>query len=303
MKYFLILIFILSFPWEILRAEEVIVKENFDEEVLIIQAVATNGRTFAVRRGFRDGVSPGQESLFTSGDASFRAIAKVVNRHFSMWEIKGRRGGVTFKKGDFVTFTNNIENVLVEVPKYLFKPKKEITFRPSNSWILKGHYSYAMSESVSETDSDRYSARTGFQFEGLFARKFYANWEWAVGVRFDRENATLESPQIDVPTQRSMGVAEIYYHFDRFNYSKNNAYMGIGLAYGFSNTTVDEAVSAGTSLVLPSVKVGYINRINPSYSFVLEASFEAISTSEAFADTEDQNTSILNSKLGIGIRF
>ncbi len=281
-------------------------KIKANEEVVLIQAISTSGRTFVIRRGFADGIARKQESLFTTKNASFVAIAKIVNRHFSVWEIKENKGSVPFKKGELVIYSNSVQNIWTQISKHrlktYLKTKKELVFKPKNRWILRGHYSYALSESISETDNDRYLGRVGFQVSAFFARRFSPSWEYAVGIRIDRENSTLENPALDVPSQRIMAAAEFTYHFG-FHRSKSNFYIGGGLAYGQSSTTVDEATSTGRALVLPIAKIGYINKISPSYSLMLEGTFESIAATEAFIDSESQSTHILNSKFGIGIRF
>jgi len=274
-----------------------------DDELLLIQAVSTSGKTFVIRKGAEEGVSIGQESLFSTKNASFTAVVKEVNRFFSLWQLKDNRGAVPFAKGNYVTYTNNIENVWTELPKLHAAPKEELIFRQKFGWLVRGNYSLAVSESVSETDDQKTADRIGFQFEGFFTNRFAVHWEWAVGLRFDRENATLNEPALDVPTSRYMLAAEFLYHFSPSRGSDNNLYVGAGVAYGISNTTIDDSVSTGTTLVLPSIKAGYINRITNNYALVFEGSVEALAQSESFEDTEAQTTNIVNSKFSVGVRF
>jgi hypothetical protein len=100
-----------------------------------------------------------------------------------------------------------------------------------------------------------------------------------------------------------MLTAELNYHFANFARSDDSMYLGAAVAYGLSNTTIDESISTGTSLVLPIIKLGYIKRVSASYALVFEGSVEAIAQSESFEDTEKQTTNIVNSKLSIGVRF
>lgn len=273
------------------------------DEIVLIQAVSSSQKTFAIRKGHYDGIDKGQDSLFTNKNSSFAATAIEVNRHFSVWEIKDKRGQVPFQKGDFITYTNSIENVWTEIPKLHLKPTDELAFKAQKLWVIQGNYSTAFSESVSETDSNRYTGRTGIQFEAYYAKQYDLHWEYQVGFRFDRENSSLSEPQIDVPTQRNMIAANLLYHFEKFKRSDDNAYLGIGLAYGLSNTTVDETVSTGTAYALPILKVGYLNRVADDYSLTFELVIESISSNESFTDTPAQQTNIVNSKFGIGVRF
>ncbi len=274
-----------------------------DDELIPIQAVSTSGKTFVVRKGAEDGVAIGQQSLFSTKNTSFTAVVIEVNRFFSLWRLKDNRGAVPFSKGDFVTYTNNIENVWTEIPKLQMAPKEELVFKEKSHWTLRGNYSLAMSESVSDTDTEKTQDRIGYQIEAIYSRHFTVHWEWGVGVRLDRENTTIQDPALDIPTNRYMLTGEILYHFPAFKKSDDSTYLGIALAYGLSNTSIDESVSTGTTIALPIVKLGYINRLAARYSLVFELAFEALAQTESFADTAEQTTNIINSKASIGIRF
>lgn len=274
-----------------------------DDELIIVQAVSKSGKSFVIRRGAEQGVSIGQESLFSTKDASFTAKVIEVNRFFSLWNLKDNRGAVPFNKGEYVTFTNNIENIWTEIPKLQFAPKEELVFKKSSNWIARMGYGIAMSESVSDTDVNNTASRSSIQFEALYANRFAVHWEWGMGFRLDRDNATLNETSLEVPTNRYMLTAELLYHFADFARSDDNMYLGVAFAYGLSNTTINESISTGTTLVLPIIKVGYIKRVSPRYALVLEGSVEAIAQSESFEDTETQTTNIVNSKFSIGVRF
>lgn len=274
-----------------------------DDELVLIQAVSTSGKTFVIRKGAEEGVATGQESLFSTRDSSFTAVAVEANRFFSLWRLKDNRGAVPFAKNEFVTFTNNIESVWTELPKLQLAPKEELVFKQSYGFLLRTNFSYAMSETVSNIDDEKTASRVGYQLEVLYGIRFAVHWETIFGFRFDRENATLQDPALDVPTNRYMVAGELIYHFENFARSDNNAYLGIGLAYGLSNTTVEDAVSTGTTAAIPIVKLGYINRISPNYSLVFEGSIESLSQKEAYTDTGDQTTNITNSKISIGLRL
>ncbi len=274
-----------------------------EDQLVIIQATSTSGKTFVVRKGADEGISIGQESLFSTKNASFAAVCVEVSRFFSMWKIKDKRGEIPFRKGDYVTYTNNIEAIWSELPKLQVAPKEELVFKEKFEWIVKGNYTYGINESVSDTAENKTGDRIGYQLEVLYANRFRVNWEWAIGARFDRENATLVEPVLDVPTNRYMVSGEFTYHFDRLAKSDNNLYATVGMAYGITNTTINEETSTGSALVIPSFKVGYINRVAPTYAMVFEMGVESLSQTEAFADETQQTTSILNTKFSVGVRF
>lgn len=274
-----------------------------DDELVPIQAVSTSGKTFVVRKGAENGIAIGQQSLFSTKNTSFTAVVIEVNRFYSLWRLKDNRGAVPFSKGDFVTYTNNIENVWTEIPKLQMAPKEELVFKEKSFWTLRGNYSLAVSESVSDTDTEKTTDRIGYQLEAVYGRHFSVHWEWGVGVRLDRENTTIQEPALDIPTNRYMLTGELLYHFPAFERSDDSAYLGIAMAYGLSNTTIDESISTGTTLVLPIVKLGYINRLAARYSMIFELAVESIAQTEAFADTDEVTTNIINSKASIGVRF
>lgn len=273
------------------------------DELVIIQATSTSNQSFVIRKGAEEGISMGQESLFTTKDASFAATCSEVSRFFSMWTIKNKKGQIPFVKGDYVTHTNNIDSIWSEIPRLQVVPKEELVFKQSAQWIIKGNYSYGLSESVSDTAENKTTERIGYQLEVLYANRFHVDWEWAVGARIDRENATLGEPILDVPTNRYLLTGEITYHFDRMSGSDNNLYAGLGMGYGLSNTTIDEQVSTGTVFIVPTVKLGYINRVSQRYSIIFEGAVESLAQKESFQDTTDQTTNIVNSKFSIGVRF
>lgn len=274
-----------------------------DDELLLIQAVSVSGKTFVIRKGAEDGISIGQQSLFSTKNSSFTAVVIEVNRFFSLWQLKDNRGAVPFEKGNYITYTNNIENIWTEIPKLQVAPKEELVFKESHHWTIRGNYTLAMSESVSNTDDEKTTGRVGYQLELLYGRRFTVHWEWGVGGRLDRENTTIQEPALDIPSNRYMLTAELLYHFPNFYQTDNNAYLGIALAYGISNTTIDETVSTGTTMALPIVKAGYINKVAARYSVVFELAVEALAQSESFADTDEQTTNIINTKASIGVRF
>ncbi len=278
-------------------------KVHADDELVIIQATSTSGKSFVIRNGAEQGVSRGQESLFSTKNASFAAVCTEVSRFFSMWTIKDKRGKIPFHKGDFVTYTNNIDAIWSELPKLQYVPKEELVFKETFQWLIRGNYSYGLSESVSDTTENKTANRIGYQFEVLYANRFAVNWEWAVGFRLDRENASLNEPVLDVPTNRYMVTGEFLYHFEKIPNSDNNMYAGVGMAYGITNTTISEQTSTGTAFVVPSLKVGYINRISPQYSLVFEGAVESLAQAESFEDSSEQTTNIVNSKFSIGVRF
>jgi hypothetical protein len=272
------------------------------EELVMIQAVSASYKSFAIRKGATDGVVIGQESLFTNKNVSFAATAKAVNRYFSVWEVVDKRGTIPFDKGDFVSFNSTLEQVFAQIPK-LRQDTRDLAFRPFSSWVARGSYTATLSEAVSEASTEQAAGRSGFNAEMLFARRFHRYWEFMVGGRIDRETAQLSEPALDIPTQRTMLAGELLYHFPALKNSDDNVYVGIGMAWGRSQTTIDETVSVGSALVLPAAKIGYQYALSDGKKLLFEGVLEAISSEESFEDTTAQSTSVVNSKFSIGLRF
>ena len=272
------------------------------DEVIVIQAVSTTKKTFAVRKGFLDGVGVGQESLFTNKNVSL--VAKVVeaNRLFSVWEVRDPRARIPFEKGDFVTFTNSVENIWTEIPT-LKVIHERISFRPKTNFIVRGTGTMAVNESVSETDGERAASRSGFQVGAYFARRFHPRFDYQIGMRIDQENARLTNPKLDIPTTRYIGMAELTFHFEPLPDSDNNIYIAGGAGWGYSQTRTDETTRNGNVFVLPAAKIGFQWWISAKTAMLIELGFEALSSNESFEDEQVQTTNIVNAKLTLGIKW
>lgn len=273
------------------------------DKLVIIQAVSTSKKTFVIRKGFVDGIAIGQESLFTIRNAGVVATATEVNRGMSIWEVNDKRGGVAFEKGEYVTFTNSIENLILELPRLEKFANEGLQFKSKTFWIVRGNISYALSDTVSSTEAESSSTRSGYQIEALYTLNFDRRWELGLGIRRDSEVQKVSEPVLDVPSTRLLAIAEITYKFNEDDSTKNYFYIGAGLGYGVSSTSVDQAVSTGTAFALPVLRLGFSRYISGSSWVLLEAAIESIGISESFADGVEQTTTVLNSKFSIGIKF
>ena len=117
------------------------------DTLVLIQAVTTSKKSFALSRGRKDGVQPGQESLFTNRNASIVARATEVTRDYSLWEPSEERAIVPFSKEDFVTMTNAKENIWLELPE-LHVRDEYIGFERVAHGIFRVSMTRALSESV-----------------------------------------------------------------------------------------------------------------------------------------------------------
>lgn len=273
------------------------------EDLVIIKAVSKTGRSFAIAKGSVEGIGIGQTSLFSSAEASFKAKAISVDKNYSLWQVTDEKASVPFDKNEFVHFSNSLENIWTQLPRAAFIPKSQLGFKAHNIWIARASYTYAIAESISDTNSDQYDVRSGLQFEALFGRRFDIDWEIAGGFRYDRETSTLQNPNLQIPTTRMMAVLEGTYHFYRIPASENSLYLSVGMAYGVSNTTIDDITITGTALVIPVLKLGLIYQNESRYTWVFEGSFESVSSEESFTDQTNVTTNVTNTKFGVGLRF
>lgn len=273
------------------------------DQLVVVQTVSTSKKTFVIRKGFIDGIAIGQESLFTVRNSGVVATATEVNRTMSIWEVNDKRGGVAFEKGEYVTFTNSIENLILELPKLESIAEKGLQFKTKSYWIARGNISYALSDNVSSLQAETQSTRSGYQVEGLYVINFEPRWEVGLGLRYDSEVQKVTEPVLDVPTTRLMAVGELNYLFNQDEKDRSYFYLGAGLGYGISSTTVDESVSTGTAFLLPVLKFGFSKFIGGSKWMLIEGAMESIGAAESFADEVEQTTTIVNSKISIGIKF
>ncbi|PIP92445.1 MAG: hypothetical protein COW00_12440 [Bdellovibrio sp. CG12_big_fil_rev_8_21_14_0_65_39_13] len=272
------------------------------DELVVIKAVSSSRKRFVIQKGGIDGVSKGQISVFSNKYATVAAKATEVTHTYSMWVVQDPRASFPFDKDDFIAYSNSVDTMILEIPK-MKEDSRELVFRTENRWILRGSYAFGLSQSVSETNTNQITNRTSFQFEGLYSYKWGPHWEILGGLRIDRDNATQSEPALDIPTQRTMAAAEILYHFDYIRGTENNIYVGTGFAYGKSQTTVEDTVSAGPALVAPIVKIGYQKKLESGSALLFEAVTESIATSESFTDSEPQTTNVVNAKMSVGYKF
>ncbi|MFN8369641.1 MAG: hypothetical protein U0T83_03340 [Bacteriovoracaceae bacterium] len=81
------------------------------DELIVIQAVSSSKKKFITRNGKDKGISPGMSGTFITDDFSIIAVAKIVNRDLTLWQVKKKGALVPFKKGDYVTYSEAPEKV------------------------------------------------------------------------------------------------------------------------------------------------------------------------------------------------
>ena len=90
------------------------------EQVVIIQAVSADKKSFMVRKGQIDGVVEGQESVFSTDRFSVAARPVEITREHSLWVVSDAKSGVPFQIGQVVHYTNEINNIYSEISALRF---------------------------------------------------------------------------------------------------------------------------------------------------------------------------------------
>lgn len=272
------------------------------DEMVIVQTVATDKQTFVIRRGFKDGIGVGQESLFSTTKVSLAARAVEVNREYSLWKILEESYAVPFRKDQIVNYISSIESVDIQIPE-IKKRKNEFFFDPARFWYFRTGISRTINQNLSDAPEGTDKARQGMQFDVLVSFNFTRNWEFGIGGRFDIEEEVIEQGNLAIPSSRFFLMTELIYQLDYFRGKKSNFYLSGAFGIGQSQTQVDDKVSTGTAFVSPAVRLGWQKKYYNKWWFVVEGLVESISSVEKFSDSDPQESNFTNIKAIMGIKF
>lgn len=281
------------------------------EELIVIQTVSLDKKSFVIQLGKNEGITKGQEIVFSNELSSIVCKAIEVSRDYSLWVPLDVNMIIPFNRQDIVGInTHSYGNVALDVDGTITKmlpeekfEKKEFEIRKMNSINIKYSYGGAISQTLSSVDSSQYSKKKGQDFTFEHGIRFSPEFELAIGGRIDYELYRKNLPLLDIPTNRNILIASFLYHFVNFSNGPSNFYTGITFGIGSSNTTVDSEDHAGICYILPQVKFGHLLAIAPTVAFITEASVESITSHEKLADGSKQDDSIINAKVSVGIRF
>lgn len=273
------------------------------EKLVIIQAVSTTKKTFIIHLGKKDGIFKGQESLFSTPDIS--AVARVieVGRNNSLWVLADHDAVVPFHRKEVISFGHNVISVFTEISQLRKDDNNFNQFSKRPNLTFRGGFSYGIYQSITETDAERSTFRSGGQLEVTFGYFPYNTFEVGIGLRADYEVETQKNPTLDIPSSRYFMTLEIGHHFNRIKRTQSHYYVFIGAGFGQSNTNVNGAESSGPAKLLPYVRFGKHQRMSHLYGFVYELTAESVSMSENFSDKDNQTTNIINLKAVIGVKF
>jgi uncharacterized protein (UPF0262 family) len=281
-----------------------------NENLVIVQSISKEKKSFVIRKGRDAGISKGQVSLFSTTDISFTARAKEVTRHYSLWVLIDKEATVPFKREEIITYTSSLERVWNEVIitklKEVEEQKEENFLREvtRSYFTVRASFAHALSQSTSEVSAETLDSRSGVHLEGVYSQRLNRNLEFGAGLRYDSDSAKGTNPDRTMPSQRYFIIADATYHFNQFRNSRSHLYGGIGAGIGRSSTDVDNTVKTGNATLLPYFRFGYETVPKKSFfSLIIEAQIESIVAKETFTGGEEQETSMVNSKISVGLRF
>ena len=285
------------------------------DELVTIQAVSENKKTFIIRKGAIDGVVAGRQSLFSSDKFTLVASPIETTREHSHWKLADPRGIVPFEKGDIVAYTNAIYNLSMEIP--VLKHDAEYRSRLKREWnkahsflgkyIFRAAASFALNETITDVSPEKNIQRSGMHYEGFYVFDFHEAANFALGLRYDREISDHEIPSFGAETNHYFALGEFLFHVDLlsryFVGQPRTIYMGIGGGLGISQSRISTTDATGYGVLFPTVRMGYQKLLNKDYALLFEGIVEHIRTNEKLSGLQNQASSILNVKFAIGLKF
>lgn len=277
------------------------------ENLIVIQTVSNTQKTFVIQRGRSNGITPLQKGLFSTDKVSLVARVLEASRYFSLWEVSDPNAIIPFQKGQFVVYNNSLDPIWTKIPELRETLKRRILVKKKRDrtsyWTVRGSFSTAVSESISETPTGITEKRNGFHTELVRMMPWQKRLDWGVGLRYDTETARIAEPELIIPTTRFYALLDITYSLSPPTDRADFWYTSLVIGLGRSSTTVDDAVSTGTSTILPGVRIGYKTHVGAGYSLLVEGQVEAVNQTEEFRDGTEQQTQLVNLKANIGLRF
>ncbi|OUR97296.1 hypothetical protein A9Q84_13300 [Halobacteriovorax marinus] len=300
MKKLIILFFIFTPFFKLLASENLV----------IVQSVSNTKKTFVIRKGRDAGVSKGQLSLFSTTDISFTARAKEVTRHYSLWVVIDKEANVPFVRDEVVSYTSSLERVWNEV---ILTKLKEVEVQKEENFLrditrsyltARAAWGFAITQSTSEVQAESLESRSGLHIEGTYSTRVNRHLEFGGGIRYDKDSARGVNPERTIPSTRTFLIADVTYHFNQLKDSRSHLYAAIGGGIGQSSTTVGESTKTGNATILPYFRFGYeTSPRGSSFALLVELQIESVVAKETFTEGEEQSTSMVNSKVSMGIRF
>lgn len=286
-----------------------------NQNLLVIQKVSADKKSFIIRRGMQDQIYSGQRSLFSSKNISFVARAIAVDRNYSQWVLEDEQANVPFEIGEIITISYSIERVWSEIPKLLTDQTYKKMLAEEEKLLLKrfgniyfgrfqilGSKSQTFTESTTESENND-GDRSGYNFKLKYSKPMTDAFRFEIGFRYDAETLILTDPAVEEETQRYYLTAGVQARFPNLWGFDSIPYASMRIGYGNSQSQINSAVRSGSALLLPSFTLGVDMKMNDKSSLLLEATLESLSATENFDDGVEQKTSINAGHISIGIEF
>ncbi len=283
------------------------------EELVIVKSLSETKRRFVINKGRSDGVREGNRAHF-SNDLT-RLEAKVIesSQEHSLWEVSdpealapfGAEQTVVYQTGGNQDLMRDLAKLSkessLEAEKEIIKDKIFVQ-KDYSYFILRAGLSSGIYESISDVSASQTQNRNAFHLEAFYQDQLYQNFHYSLGVRYEYESA--RTPIILIPTTRISAHGEVIYNFGPFEKGGlSHLYFALGAGFGRSETTIEDAISVGTVLIAPSVKIGYHQVLSDSYALIFELFAETLSGKESYADGEEQTYNIVSLKFSTGLKF
>lgn len=286
-----------------------------NNNLIVIQTVDTSAKTFIIRKGMGEQIYKGQRSLFSSKSISFVAKVISVNREFSQWQMIDEKGVIPFSSGEIVTFSYSPEKIWTEIPRMISDREYNDILALEKKLLLKkygllyqGRYQFSagiaqgLNESTTES-SNNDGARTGKTYKLKYTNSFNDYLRYELGVRVDSDILTLNSPDLEVDSQRYMGVVGLQARFNDFWALDAIPYITISAGYGRSQSQINDSVKVGNVTLIPSFTLGIDIPYSKSLSFIIEGNVESLTATETFADGVEQRTNLTQASVSLGLEF
>ncbi len=288
----------------------------FADELVIVQTVSGTKETFVIRKGAEDGITPGQESLFTNNAISILAKAIEVTKNFSAWKPVMKNAVIPFKKDHYVIYSPSKEKIwqnIAEIHSQISvhqELKENLGEPPEFHCVIKGGLAQSFNTRTTLVSSESEIDRSGQSIEISFGKRVIPEFEMNFGFRLDAEKEKVTTKNSTLPitstSNRYMLTTDFTYHLGnntRYNNPDSSFYVSLGAAYGQNRASILEHKTKGRAYVFPQAKIGMLRPLNQDRSLVFELIGEGINVVDNFANNTSQETTMFVGRATFGVRF
>jgi hypothetical protein len=289
------------------------IKENHN--LIVIQKISRDKKSFVIRRGQQQKIYVGQRSMFSSRDVSI--VAKVIasNNLFSQWEVIDEQAVVPFDMGEIVTISYSIERVWSEIPKLIsdenyktmlaeeeLKIKKKYVRVVEDRFQMMAGFTKGINESTTESENND-GTRDGTSFKMRYLPAINELFRWEIALRYDQDLLKLYAPTLEISSKRYMASLGMQTRFTDLTAIDAIPYLSLSLGYGTTSSELNDEIRTGKVMALPTLALGLDFLISRNVSMLVEASLESLTIEETLPDGTLQSTNMTNGMLSVGFEF